>query len=466
VVFEVLPGNPNGSRLAITARGSEGGREATSQVFIEIAPYAVTPGPWPPPTQPPPPTWTPLPTSEPIWTTPDPNATALPTAAPTAIPPGQGPGSGPVSCAPQTLVQLPNVVNAYGRTDNTRLISPAAAAFQEARMEITARTGQDPLARLADGLRAPEFRTDKPGVARMSWHMTGRALDLNTGYPWRRLPEGGYWRLYVGTVDVTAIFERHGFTRIPDRADSTEWWHYEYRVDGISWASAMLQVYPLGRLTAAFPEVAWGSIGCQRGGDVTVPEPIADDPDMCVAGSPSFGSAVEEIAGCGPPVHAGDRVYQLDTLLGFVGMSGQTTGPHLHLGLQVKSYDGMYHQINICTPEWLQGLTPPVDASCWTETADPLAFLPLAPPPQLEAQARVAPLGTTPTAIIPEGAPYQLPPPNYPGSLSHEPDPDATPIGQYWSPFQDGGRYGGGGALAWLHDTTCQAWSGFPWCRN
>ena len=35
--------------------------------------------------------------------------------------------------------------------------------------------------------------------------------------------------------------------------------------------------------------------------------------------------------------------------------------------------------INICTPEWLQGRTAPADANCFTDMADPLAFLPQAP---------------------------------------------------------------------------------------
>lgn len=355
------------------------------------------------------------------------------------------------------------MVNTFGRTDTTRLISPAAAAFQEVRAEIVAQTGQDPLAQLADALRPPEFRSDKPGVARMSWHMAGRAIDLDTGYPWRRVPDGRFWRLFLGATDVTAIFERHGFRRIPDRDDSTEWWHYEYRADGIVWASAMLQVYPLSRLAAAFPEVAWASVGCQRGDGGEVPV-VPDDPAQCAAGSPAFASAVEELPGCGPPVRPGDRVFMLDSTLGFVGITGQTTGPHLHLGMQVRSYDGQYHQTNICTPDWLQGMMPPPGADCWTAMADPEAFLPHAPPPVAAAGAVPRP-GQTPTAIIPEGAPYQLPPPNYPGSLLAEPAPEATPIGQYWSPYADGGRYGGGSVLAWFTDTTCGAWSGFPWCN-
>jgi hypothetical protein len=367
-----------------------------------------------------------------------------------------------VDCAAQMLIPLPDVVNAHGRTDNIRLIAPAAAAYQAVRQEIRVRTGQDPLARLADGLRAPEFRSTKPGVARQSWHMTGRAIDLDTGYPWRRVREGRMWRLFAGSVDVTAIFERHGFNRIPDRDDSTEWWHYEYRPDGLTWASAMLQIYPLARLQAAFPEVAWAAVGCQLGADVPSGGSLPEAHVQCTVGSPSFGAAVEEMPGCGPPVRAGDRVYQLDSVLGFVGLTGQTTGPHLHLGLKVQSYDGMYHQLDVCTPAWLQGREAPPDGNCWTEMADPLSFLPLAPPPQLHV-SKAAP-GQTATAVLPEGAPYQLPPPGYPGSLFREVASGDAPTGQYWSPYQDGGQYGGGDVLAWIRDSSCQTWDGFPWC--
>jgi murein DD-endopeptidase MepM/ murein hydrolase activator NlpD len=466
IVFEVLPGNTAGRRLAITSTVTDGDRHVAEQVLIAVEGYAVTPGPWPPPTLPPPPTQTPLPTAEPVSPTPDLYATPRPTAMPTPAPPGQGPGGGPAACAPQALVQLPDVVNAHGRTDTTRLIAPAAAAFQRVRAEIVAQTGQDPLARLADALRAPEFRTDKPGVARMSWHMTGRAIDVDTSYPWRRVRDGRFWRLYLGAVDVTAIFARHGFTRIADRPDSPEWWHYEYRPDGISWARAMLQVYPVSRLVAAFPEIAWASVGCQPHGDGPVIGPMPDDAEICVAGSPAFSTAVEEIYGCGPPVRVGDRVFMLNSTLGFVGMTGQTTGPHLHLGLQVRGYDGQYHQTDICTPDWLHGMTPAQDADCWTEMADPEAFLPHAPPPEALAARSDRSPGRTPTAIIPEGAPYQLPPPNYPGSLLAETGPDAAPGGQYWSPYEDGGQYGGGGTLEWFVGTTCERWSGFPWCEG
>lgn len=183
--------------------------------------------------------------------------------------------------------------------------------------------------------------------------------------------------------------------------------------------------------------------------------PQGDQAGLCAPGQPSFSGAVETIAGCGPPVRPGDKVHQLDSIVGFVGLSGATTGPHLHLGLRVRSYDGSFRATNVCTAEWLRGLSPPPDASCWTEMADPLDFLPRA-----LGGERLA--GGT---VIPEGAPYQLPPPGHPDSLVVTPVPGATPAGQYWSPYADGGRYGGGSVLEWLRSASCAVWRGWGWCN-
>jgi hypothetical protein len=56
------------------------------------------------------------------------------------------------------------------RAPDPRLNALAAASFAQVRQEIIARTGQDVLATLADVLRAPGFRSDRPGVADRSWH--------------------------------------------------------------------------------------------------------------------------------------------------------------------------------------------------------------------------------------------------------------------------------------------------------
>ncbi|MCS6841941.1 MAG: peptidase M23 [Roseiflexus sp.] len=408
-------------------------RQTTATLNLLIDPYAVTPGPWPPPTPFPTATLAPYPPPAIATVPPLPPEIILPGVTPIAGPPpgpGQGPGQSPLACRPQALVPLPGVINAAGNTANMALAEDAARSFAAVRAEIAMATGQDPLARLADALRTPEFRSSKPGVALMSWHMTGRAIDVDTSFPWRRLRDGRMWRLYINTTDITAIFERHGWNRIPDRADSQEWWHYEYHPNGISWASAMREVWPLQRLQAAFPQINWISVGCQPMSPDGATPPPSDTHERCVAGAPAFAHAVEALPGCGPPVRLGDRVYQLESPLGFVGLTGQTTGPHLHLGVRQRGYAGDFPMINVCTPEWLQGIQPLPGTNCWTDMVDPLAFLPLAPPDNL--------------AGLPEGAPYQLPPPDYPGSLYRDPRPGEPPVGQYWSPDADGGRYGGG----------------------
>lgn len=204
-----------------------------------------------------------------------------------------------------------------------------------------------------------------------------------------------------------------------------------------------------------------GCEGAALNPGLPVPVPFPGNPQgdvagLCVHGQPGFTGPVEHLAGCGPPVRPGDRLFMLDSTVGFVGMSGVSTGPHLHLGLRARSYDGRYPTINVCTPTWLQGRLPPPGESCWTDMADPLDFLPRAAAGALDASG-------TP---IPEGAPFQLPPPGYPGALVQDTPPDATPVGQYWSPNANGGRYGGGGALDWLRDASCSVWSGWPWCTG
>src|SRR6266496_4418282 len=270
-----------------------------------------------------------------------------PVSSPTSPSVPSGPGnSGALDCAPLPLVRLPGV-----RAPNPQLVAPAAASFAAVRAEIQERTGMDALAILADVLRQSAFTTSKAGVLQTSWHKAGRAIDLNQGGPFVRVAEGRQFRLYVGNVDVTAIFEAYGWQRIPVQGDTTEWWHYEWHPDGIAWTSAMLQIWDLPTLAAAFPEIPWGTLGCTGGsstGDGDASTQPQETEELCVLGMPRYRSAVETFPGCGPPLRAGDPVAQLDTTLGFVGLSGRTSGPHLHLGLKVRSYDGSWPLVDIC----------------------------------------------------------------------------------------------------------------------
>ncbi len=424
---------------------------------------------------PPPPTATPVPTVHPdevpdtsaisaqmprgyhamsIGMSLQPTPDIIPTPPPMRDQPAPGgPTLPPPVCAPQPLIALDDVRNAHGGTAGMQLHAAAAASFALVRAEIIQRSGRDPLARLADALRSPEFRSSKPGVALMSWHMAGRAIDLDVGAGWQRRAEGPRWRLFLGNLDVTEIFERYGWQRIPDRADSPEWWHYEYRADGVTWFTAMRQIWPPARLRLAFPQFDWEAIGCD-GGSIPIGSPAPPSGVViCVADLPRFGSTIEQLTGCGPPLRVGERVFQLNSTIGYVADGMGRALPGLHLGLRVRRYDGTQPRQLICTPFWLGGRHPPPGSRCTTEMADPTDFLP-------RAAAGLVLHGTP----IADGAPYQLPPPGHPGSIKGDLSSYDHPPGQYWSPYADGGAYGGGDALADLRAGSCRIWAGWPWC--
>lgn len=336
-------------------------------------------------------------------------------------PPGGGGGSGAVVCQSTTLQQVEGTQLPSGAAPH--LASPALESFRRVRADVILSTGVDPFRRLADALRPPEFRSSKPGVARRSWHMTGRAIDVDIGYPWRRVADGpGYWRLYIGSVDITAIFERYGWRRIPDRADSTEWWHYEFR-EGLSWTAAMRQVWPLNRLQIAFPEIPWQTLGCA---DTLPDEPliIGESIERCRIETPGFDSAVSYAPGCGPPIRLSMRVRQMTDRVGFVGRTGAVTGWHLHMTVIANGVRGPVMSY-ICNDSRLGGRPLPPGESCWTWTVDPLEALPR----MIAADGGV------------DGAPYQLPPPDMVDAywLGDR----VPPSGMYWSPNRIDGPYGG-----------------------
>lgn len=190
-------------------------------------------------------------------------------------------------------MRLPGV-----RAPDPQLNALAAASFAQVRREIIARTGQDALATLADVLRAPGFRSDRPGIADRSWHKAGRAIDLNLGGPFTLQRDGSMFRVFVGSVDITTIFEAYGWQRIPAQGSVLEWWHYEYHPDGIACAGR-----PTDVLAAAFPESDWVAIGCTTG-SLPPSDGLDLPPGACVPDPPIWEDApgVSYSRSCGPPV--------------------------------------------------------------------------------------------------------------------------------------------------------------------
>ena len=430
ITARVSAGTPPHTRLTVRASAEAGGSSAADDVTLQVAALVID-EPWPPPT-------------------------ALPTPTPA---PGAPTGSpGPV--APTALPAEPITAPCY------RAVA-AALSRQGARYSQGGALADDP--RGADGLPLPRTGPASFDCSGLVWwayaqagvpvgHTTYQQLDDGVGLActlddlrgvftrcWApgdlvflRYPAGQHVAIYAGSGLFMDCFNHrvgcvlHDVSRDPF-----------YRAH-------FLQAR---RIVGGCEDMA-----LDPGAPVPPPldgEPQGDVADMCVVEPPTFARRVETLDGCGPPVRLGEPVYQLDSVVGFVGLTGATTGPHLHIGLRARSYDGSYTATNICTPGWLNGRLPPPDANCWTELADPLDFLPRAHGGELL-------VGGTP---IPADAPYQLPPPGQPGSLVLTPEPGAAPVGQYWSPFADGGRYGGGSAVEWLRGVSCAAWKELPWCR-
>ena len=391
-----------------------------------------------------------------------------------AHPPTQAPQ--PI-CTPQALVPLPNV-----RAPDPRLNAQAAASFAQVRQEIIARTGQDVLATLADVLRSPGFRSDQPGVAYHSWHKAGRAIDLNLGGPFTLQRDGAMFRVFVGTVDITAIFETYGWQRIPAQGSVSEWWHYEYHPDGISWQSAMAQVWPPSVLAVAFPEFDWATVGCTTGSSLPgdgVPLPFG----ACMPDPPIWEDApgVSYSRCCGPPVFppgqgspTGSPLRQLVGTVGWIGQTGRIVPPgpsgvHLHLGLDIGQWtDTCRWPLQV--PGFADGQVPPGGSWCGTTWVDPLQFLPQANPNTLALEhGTPVPVAAGPGEPTLSEALIQLPPPGHPATTLLPPADPERPDGTWWSPGNDDranalpGALGGVSMLHWLTWIWCLLFGWLPW---
>jgi hypothetical protein len=154
-----------------------------------------------------------------------------------------------------------------------------AAHLVVVRGEVRQRTGVDILAG-SSSLRSLNAATTV-GRVYGSWHKTGQAVDLNQHAPYVIVRDGTRFRLYLEAragarhdvmgsqlrhiyrnpfrarlrtmrlVDVTRIFVRVGFRRVPRLGGVAEWWHYERR-GGLTWYQALRDHFGFAYLRRLF----------------------------------------------------------------------------------------------------------------------------------------------------------------------------------------------------------------------
>ena len=209
------------------------------------------------------------------------------------------------------LVGLPNV----NRGDNVqRLSDKVNDSFNAMRKTVREHTGWDYLSILGDSSRSMNH-TPRPGQGRISWHVCGRAIDINQGFLHNNLIElvrediGGttFWRVYIKAkeqdgslgeplrvapwslaarsegglataqggrlktsipkgyyVDFTTIAADYGWERRNAlrnwRASyfDVEWWHFQ-KTEGMSWYDCMLELYTAEAIEESYGALPWWS---------------------------------------------------------------------------------------------------------------------------------------------------------------------------------------------------------------
>ncbi len=220
--------------------------------------------------------------------------------------------SPPASGPPYTLVYLPDV---NGADDRALLSDRVDDSFRALRQRVKEETGWDFLSILGSAWR-PMDHTPRPGQSRMSWHVCGRAIDVNQDYYDRDDPlimlvredigNETYWRVFIraaqqdGTmgeplrvapwdlkareqdglpavqggmlmervpagyyVDFTTLAADYGWERVsalyrwryywPD----IEWWHFRHS-DGMDWWACMLEIYTPEEIEESYGSVPAG----------------------------------------------------------------------------------------------------------------------------------------------------------------------------------------------------------------
>lgn len=206
------------------------------------------------------------------------------------------------------LIDLPNV-NGSDRAE--RLSDRVNDSFNALRERVLLETQWDYLAILGDSWR-PMNHTPRPGQGRISWHVCGRAIDINQGFlrtgdiELVREDVGGvtYWRVFIRAraqdgslgeplrvapwsldarskgglaaaqggelkpipagyyVDFTTLAADYGWERRNALSNwrssyfDIEWWHFQ-KTEGMSWYACMTELYSEEEVVASYGTLPW-----------------------------------------------------------------------------------------------------------------------------------------------------------------------------------------------------------------
>ena len=207
--------------------------------------------------------------------------------------------------------QLVNLPNVNGSHQAEKLSDRVNDSYNALRERIQMETGWDYLSILGDSWR-PMNHTPRPGQGRISWHVCGRAVDINQGFlrtgdiELIREDVGGvtYWRVFIRArtqdgslgeplriapwdlnarargglptaqggelkaipsgyyVDFTTIALDYGWERRNALSNwrssyfDIEWWHFQ-KTEGLSWYECMLEVYPEDEVIESYGVLPW-----------------------------------------------------------------------------------------------------------------------------------------------------------------------------------------------------------------
>ena len=207
------------------------------------------------------------------------------------------------------LVNLPNVNN----SDQAEKLSDRVNdSYNALRGRVEEESGWDYLAILGDSWR-PMNHTPRPGQGRITWHVCGRAVDIDQGFLRKgdielvREDVGGvtYWRIYIKArdqdgsfgeplrvapwdlnarakgglataqggeikltipagyyVDFTTIALDFGWERRNALSNwrssyyDIEWWHFQ-KTEGMSWYDCMTELYSEGEILVSYGILPW-----------------------------------------------------------------------------------------------------------------------------------------------------------------------------------------------------------------